>query len=92
MELPIIKLEIERMKHTMVVAMSEYQAQIDSNLKAAVEAFCQPENLKRIIDAQVEQTLKQVIEEEVKNFFRYGKGRQVVSAAVVAKLSEQIDR
>lgn len=90
MSFPIIRLEVERMKHTMVAALTEYHTRIDSDLQAAVESFCSPDNLKGIIDAMVEKELKTVIEEEVRNFFRYGKGRGVIRDAVVKKLEPEI--
>lgn len=91
MSIPIIRLEVERMKHSMVAAMSEYKAQIDADLQAAVEAFCSPENLRAVIADATNRELKRAIEEAVTHFFRSGAGREAVREAVLARLESSLE-
>jgi hypothetical protein len=88
--MPIITLKVEHMRHTMAMMLTEYQAQFDEHLQAAVNRFCSPENLKRIIGEAVDSEMKVVIETEVRNFFQYGKGREAIKRAVVGKLEAEI--
>lgn len=88
MSIPVIRLEIEHMRHTMMVALSQYTARLDENLRQAVEAYCTPENLARIIDDETHRVLDHVIREEVKNWFIHGEGREIIKAAVEKKLKE----
>lgn len=85
---PIIRLEVNRMKHTMLVALSEYAAQVDEMLRSSIEAYCTPDNLQRVIDKETQRTLDAVIREEVKNWFTYGEGREVIKKALEQKLDE----
>jgi hypothetical protein len=86
--IPIIKLEVDHMKHTMMVALSKYTAQLDRNLQEAVERFCTPENLQRIIENEADKQLDIVIREQVRAWFNYGEGRDVIKRAVEQKLKD----
>jgi hypothetical protein len=86
--IPIIRLEIEHMKHAMLHAFGDYQLQFDETLRKAVEVFCQPDNIDRIVTRQVNESLEQAIRDEVDNFFRLGKGRAAIKAAVLARLEQ----
>jgi hypothetical protein len=79
---PIIRLEVERMKYSILAAFAEHQGTLDADIVAAVEAYCEPENIRRIIGDGVKHTLDNVIREEVEKFYRYGKGREVVREAL----------
>lgn len=87
MTMPIIRLEVDHMRHSMLVALSEYQVRLDSDLKAAVEAYCTPENLSRILDDAVKKTLDRVIKEQTEHYFLYGDGRKAINEVVEKKLS-----
>ena len=84
--MPIIRLEVERMKIAVATALTNYQAQFDQDLQIAVEQFCQPEHLRSVIKEAVDQSLKQAIESEIQTFFRYGAGRAAIAQAVLARL------
>jgi hypothetical protein len=86
--IPVIKIELEHMKHSILHAFSQHVADTDSMVKSAVEKFCTPENLQRILDNQVEAVLKAAIQEEVGTFFRYGDGRAFLRKAVTDQLEK----
>ena len=88
MNVPIIRLEVQGMKHSLAVALTEYTLQFDETLQAAIEAYCTPENIERIITYETQKTLDTVIREEVKRWFVRGEGREVIRAAVEKRLSE----
>lgn len=82
MNMPIIKLEVEGMKRTICTALLEHQAKMDADVIAAVEAYCQPENISRIIHSAASKALTEAIQQEVKHFFWEGEGRKAVAEAV----------
>ncbi len=86
MNIPIIRLELQGMKHTLAMALTEYVTQMDADIQQAIERYCTAENLTQIIAETVQRTLDVVVQEEVKRFFEYGEGRKVVAAAVKEKL------
>ena len=80
---PIIRLEIERMRQTVLTALSGYTAAIDAEVEEAVERYCRPENLRVVIQEAVEREMNAAVKEEVRNFFREARpGRQLVRLAV----------
>lgn len=87
MTMPIIRIEVEGMKHAICTAMTQYQLQMDEYVKAAVDEYCTPENLLAIITRQAKATLDGVLQDEVERFFKYGDGRKAVAMAVIQSLS-----
>ena len=88
-EVPIIKLEMQNMRHTMVRALSEYSAQFDKNIQQAVEEYCSDDNLERIIKEEAEASLNKAIKEEVRDFFGGAcSGRLAVREAVIKYLNQ----
>lgn len=86
MNVPIIKLHVEGMKHTVMCALMEHQAKMDASIEAAINAVCTPENIDAVVQRAARSAMEQAIASEVENFFRYGSGREAVAAAVKAKL------
>lgn len=82
MNVPVIRLEVDRLRMSVLTALSEYSVQMDADLAAAIDAYCTPENIRAIIDGYVQKTIDQAVREEVDRFFRYGKGRAAVRRAV----------
>lgn len=79
---PLIRLEVENMKHAIIAALTDHQMQMDADIQAAVNAYCTPENIQRIIREAAFGALDAAIKEEVDFFFRRGDGRTAVAAAV----------
>lgn len=88
---PVIRMELEGFKIALLHAMSDHQLQIDQNVQAAVEKFCTPENLAKIIEDKSHTIMREAIESEVRDFFTYGDGRKAIRAAVQKKLKEDIN-
>lgn len=82
MGMPIIKFEIDGLKHTLVRCLSERAIEMDQYIQQEVESFCSDENLERVIKAYAKNALDTAIREEVDHFFRYGEGRIAVAEAV----------
>lgn len=88
MNTPIIRLEIQGMRNTISAMLSEHTIKADIDIKAAVDAFCTPENITTIVQAQAKQVLDSAIRAEVDAYYRHGKGRTEVLEAVKVRLGE----
>jgi hypothetical protein len=82
MNLPIITLEVAGIRHTMKTMLAQHAAQMDEDIKAAVDGYCTPENLASVVQRAARQALDTAVREEIDKFFRYGDGRKAVAAAV----------
>jgi hypothetical protein len=88
--LPVIRLEIEGMKHEISHYMSEHVLQLDQDIRNAIEKFCTMENIQLTITAEVLKQLDIAISEEVRNFFTYhAEGRAKVREAVEKYLGKE---
>lgn len=87
MPIPIIRLEVEHLKHCILHAFSDYTLKFDETLKRAVEAYCTSATVDKVMTEAVEREMRTAIEQEIKDFFKYGEGREAVSAAVKARLT-----
>ncbi len=86
---PIIRLEVEGMRHAILTAFTEQAVKTDAYVRAEVERYCAPANIEQIIRTAAREALDSAIKQEVDSFFRYGEGRKAVAAAVKAKLLEK---
>lgn len=80
--LPIIKLEVEGMKHAIKVALSQHTIEIDAHIQAAINEYCTDDNLQTVIVAATKAAIDNVVKDEITRFFEYGDGRKAVSAAI----------
>lgn len=85
---PIVRLEVERMKSTVLHAFDEQALALDSDIRAAVEAYCTPENIANVIAISVGDILDRAVREEVEQFYHNGYGRRRVAEAVRAALGD----
>ena len=85
---PIIRIEVENMKQSIAHAFTEMQLSMDANVRNALEKFCTPENIDRVVSQQVETTMKEVIQQEIESFFKFGPGRSVITKELRRKMSE----
>lgn len=91
MNVPVITLEIQAMKHSIKTVISEYSAQIDAEVQAAVDAFCTPENIREVVRHSAKQAIEQAIRETVHQYFAFGAGRKQVADKVQEQL-ELLDK
>lgn len=88
---PIMRLELEGMKHSILHAFSQMSVATDAMVQVEVEKFCQPERLQEIIAQEVGRVLKASIENEVRSFFSYGDGgtyiKELTKLAIASSLA-----
>lgn len=89
MNVPIIRLEVERMKETILQALPQHAALLDASVQAAIEAYCTPGNIDAIAREEVRRQIDAAVKEEIRTFFQWSKpGRQAVKEAVYQHLEE----
>jgi len=87
--IPVIRLEVERMKHSILAALTTHAAAMDTSVQAAIEAYCTPENINAVVRKAAMDALDAAVKEEVRSFFEWSKpGRQAVREAVIQHLNE----
>jgi hypothetical protein len=80
--IPIVRLELERMKFQIVTMLSSYTDELNANIQRAVDDYCTDENLHAVVRDAVKTTLNNVIKEQVNRYFTYGAGYRAVERAV----------
>lgn len=89
---PIIKLEVDHMRHSVMVALTEYQVQLDQYFQEEIDRFCSPENLRRIIAEEVEKDVAEAVKNAVKSWFLYNAdGQKIIKEAISKKLTEEAE-
>jgi hypothetical protein len=86
--LPIIRLEVDRMKYAITACLTEHAAQMDKDLRETVEKFFLTNQPAIIIRETAIATIKKVMEEEVKHFFLYGDGRRALKKAIQEEMEK----
>lgn len=89
MNVPLIRLEVEHMKHSMVHACSVYLAKMDAQIQDAVEKACTVENITRIVETAADEAISKAIREEIDSYFRFGDGRRAIKEVVEKQLSQR---
>lgn len=85
---PTIQLTLQRMEVSILHALSQYEADISTDIEAAVKAYCEPANIQRVIDEQVGRAIDTAIRSEVNDYFSHGPGRGRVREAVRKSLED----
>lgn len=89
MNMPILRLELEGMKHSIAMAFTEYHMQVEQDVQEAIKNFCTPENLKGIINQEVQKAVTDCIQSAIKGYFSWGgEGRKAIAPIVEHHLSE----
>lgn len=87
--IPIVRLELQGMKATLLHAIGERQASFDADVRAAVEQACSPANIRAVIEHEVQRSLEAAIADEVRRFYQSGEGRQAVRDAIRKRLGRE---
>lgn len=90
MQPPLIRIEVEHMRQSMVHAFSDHVLKMDGLFQHAITEACKPEVVQEIVDEAARRYLRQALDEEVKNFLTYGEGRKIVRAEVEKRLKADL--
>ena len=90
MNIPTIRFELERFKYSMQAAFLDSSDELNRMVKNAMDFYCTPENLQKIITEQVSEHTNRAISEEIKSFYSHGEGRYLIRKMVVSKLKKEL--
>lgn len=89
MNIPIISLEIQGMRHTIKTALMREAAALDKGVQDALDKLCTEENVTRIVQEEARRQIEAALKEEVQNFFHWNNaGRAAVREAVIEHLAQ----
>lgn len=89
--IPIIRFEVENLRHTVTLALQDYVAKMDADIQAAVAAAMTPENVSRAIRDAASKEIEHSIQREISDFFRFGNGRKAIKKAVTETLDRRAE-
>lgn len=89
MSLPIIKLSVDRMQHEVYTALTNYEAQLDSYIKEAIEQVCSENNIRSLVKEAVITEMQDCIKRSAEAFYKYGEGNKLIAELVIAKLKKE---
>lgn len=89
MNMPIISLQLQGMKHTIHAALANEHAAMDKAVQEALDRLCSEENVARIVHEEARRQIEATLKEEVQNFFRWSNaGRLAIREAVQERLDQ----
>lgn len=88
--MPIIKIELEGMRHCVAHAFNQQMIETDAMFQEALELACDPKALQIQINSKVSYELKHLIEEEIKSFFHFGEGQKIIREKVKERLEAEL--
>lgn len=86
--LPLIRMDVEGLRYSVATMLTEHSARMDEDIKNALDKYCTPENLKRVIEEATFSNINHAIQEEIKQFFQYGVGRDAIKKAVSQSIQQ----
>lgn len=89
--MPIVKIQLESMRLSMVHAFHDMQFKMDEMAQQAINEALDPKRIQDMMTRTAREEIDRVILEETNAFFRYGAGRKVIAEIVKKKLSEELE-
>lgn len=84
METPIIKLQIEEMKHTLITHFNQYQERLSEQVNGMIESAIENYDF----EAEVTKAVHDNLNELIKQTFSYGKGKEVMRKVVEESMND----
>jgi len=90
MNIPIVKITLEGMRHELMVALGNYMSNRDSDIAKSIDAAIKNFNIERVIDDAlpqlVEETIKSIIQESVFRLRMDTRFRDEIKKAVLSRM------
>jgi hypothetical protein len=87
--MPIIRMEVDGMRYSIIKALTNHAVEMDGQIQSAVDKYCTPENMARVIDAAAKTEIDNAIKAAIEQFYRYGDGRKAIASAVAEALKDR---
>jgi hypothetical protein len=89
---PVVKFELESMKHQILMHLQNYSTEMDKQVAEAVRQFCSSENLGAALKKTVADEIERAVRRETERFFTYGEGLGVIREAIMKGLGQWVSR
>jgi hypothetical protein len=88
--IPIVKIEVEAMKETILHAFSERALDFSAELKIAMDRACAPAVIQQTIDKAAREAVTQTVDIAVRRWWATSETAQaLIQTAVTARLEEE---
>lgn len=85
---PIIRLEIEQMRHTILHHLSQHNSRMEAAIAEQLRQVVQDFDYGKAVEKAAREAIDRVVRDAVSDFFVLGDGRKVIGEAVKAHLSQ----
>lgn len=83
MNVPIITLQVQGMKHTIQTALQQEVAALDNAVQVALDKLCTEEQIAAVVEAEARREIEAALRQEAQSFFRWNNaGREAIRQAV----------
>ncbi len=87
---PIVTIQIERMRHTMSMMLSEQQLDISAEVERALSRECTPEKIQQIVDDSAREAVSKAVADAVKHWWMTSDtGQSLIKAAIVERMESE---
>jgi len=88
-EMPLIRIEVETMKQSIIHAFNKQMLGLDEMFKVALDDACQPEKVQNILTEAANKYIQEALKLETERYFLFGEGRKYISEKVKKKLDKE---
>ena len=90
MNMPIIRIEVEQMKHSMLHAFNQTQMEISEEVKRALDRACAPELIQQHINEVAHRVIKEATQTAIERWWAMSaEGQKLVQEAVAKRMDEE---
>lgn len=86
-EYPVIRLELQSMKHSVVNALSAYHSDVERTVSQQLDEVIKNFDFGAVVQSTATEALNKAIKTAVESYFMYGRGRAMVDKIVADILS-----
>lgn len=87
--MPLIRIEVETMKQSIIHAFNKQMLGLDEMFKVALDDACQPEKVQNILTEAANKYIQEALKLETERYFLFGEGRKYISEKVKKKLDKE---
>lgn len=92
MELPRIKIEVERMKYQILHAFQNHDDEIEKVVEAELTKAIETYPFEDEIYKVAQETISEVVSRSVKDYFSYGEGYQLIQDIIHDAIQKKVKR
>lgn len=88
-DVPLVKIELENMRQTVIVALSNYQGQISQNVNEQLKDIVNNFDFSKVVNDTATKVIEEAIRDALTSYFKYGDGRRVIETTISEMLKQK---